>query len=360
MDARVQRRRGARGALSGLRAKLRAMPSSKPRCRLSDLRGLPWPLPSDYQAPKFQVRLRSAAAAARLHLDRAASSAGGDPASAVAVFDDLLARCRGNFDFLATLVRSAASSLPEGEVWFAIGSAALATERPEVATWIGHRLAATDEPDERLARKAGAPPRGARAQHLLARAATNGSRAARMIAVKAEALYVDAGFETPPDLAALLPRTSTAARGRPRLDGVPAGLSWPLVRLTMGTPHQHALVASIRGKELVLTHEQMGMVDERTGGPNARWTLLQEFARGMGYVRVPPSTRVQSKERQVQFLAEELRALFGIDEDPFEKERADGKSYWIARLAVDDGTESSGSVDTLESSHENGDDGGLF
>ncbi len=132
--------------------------------------------------------------------------------------------------------------------------------------------------------------------------------------------------------AAVTPAVRRAAKGPARAFPTPTGTTWEQVSVTVGD-----LRVTVRAGDVVRSFgfAEAGFEDRRERGkPDEVWTLLRTLARHRGVLG--PTDAVLTKENTVKQgmsrLRASLRALVGLDHDPFHPTRR-GKPY-RTRFAV--------------------------
>lgn len=117
---------------------------------------------------------------------------------------------------------------------------------------------------------------------------------------------------------------------RPRFP-TPPGAQWSDVRIRFTDAHS----VQIKIKDIThsYTYEGMGMNDKRTPRPTNRWTLLHSFATGGGKLTWDHTDASPRNKKRRERLADDLRAFFGIDVDPFEYD--EDLKGWRAKFIVE-------------------------
>lgn len=105
---------------------------------------------------------------------------------------------------------------------------------------------------------------------------------------------------------------------RPRFKHkLPAGTRWENFIFTIPSDENKLRVQVGQLNELV-TYEDMGFLDARTGRPTIQWELLKLFAKNSGEIPANSSDARDSYKKQKQLLSQKLQQYFSIDFDPFE------------------------------------------
>jgi hypothetical protein len=260
-------------------------------------------------------------------------------ADLLAAFLDLDARCEGDIELMAALLRSGDPNWATAqEIWFDIGRAAAFDMRRDITERIGRFLVETSAPTD--GRKASAPPpRRARGLHLLALAASRVE--AGDYAVLAVKSYGAAGCAVPTEIAALLPWSMRRRRrtlNRP-LAGLPPRLSWREIEVRIGDPDEHSAIVTVRRERRLVSFEDLGMRDWRGMRPSKRWELLKCFAFGEGRLPRLFDPDAVSIEGLVHDLRLDLSAAFDIVSDPIPLRLEGKKRVWECEFLIEDGRE---------------------
>jgi hypothetical protein len=96
----------------------------------------------------------------------------------------------------------------------------------------------------------------------------------------------------------------------------PPGTTWESVIIRFITGHQIHIRAA--GQSGVFEYTQLAMVNEKDGQPTLQWALLSEVADGRGEYRWPRAQDRGRLKKRRDRLAQNLRAFFGIEDNPFE------------------------------------------
>jgi hypothetical protein len=110
----------------------------------------------------------------------------------------------------------------------------------------------------------------------------------------------------------------------------PPGARWEELTIRFITQHQvHVRVRSTAG---TYEHTQMDMANKRNDQPTKQWELLQLFAQHGGELTWSDFGADPKNEHRRQILARQLRELFGIEGDPFDK--LPGGHGWRTRFTI--------------------------
>lgn len=132
-----------------------------------------------------------------------------------------------------------------------------------------------------------------------------------------------------PFLATYLPDSFGQPR-RPRFP-TPPGVGWGDIRIRF--TDAHTVNVQVRDRSQSYTYEGMGMRDKRTPRPTLQWQLLHTFAKEGGSLTWGSSDASSLNQKRRERLADDLRAFFAIDSDPFEYD--DNLRGWRARFTIE-------------------------
>jgi len=79
-------------------------------------------------------------------------------------------------------------------------------------------------------------------------------------------------------------------------------------------------------------YSEMGMIDGRNKKPTKQWEFLRAFADREGIMTWQSASADRKNQKRREILAENLKAFFGIDDDPFVL--TDDKKGWQARFSI--------------------------
>lgn len=114
---------------------------------------------------------------------------------------------------------------------------------------------------------------------------------------------------------------------------LPPGTSWKDISIHF--KDGHTIVVKGPGVRRTLTYTEVGMADGRTKNPNVQWKLLWKFAETEGLLTWSSPHASWRNQKQKEVLAKNLRAIFGIDDQPFHT-LADGYGWQTHfRLGLD-------------------------
>jgi hypothetical protein len=102
---------------------------------------------------------------------------------------------------------------------------------------------------------------------------------------------------------------------RARQFPTPPGATWSDVTIRFLSDHQ-IYVKVCNKEEPALNYAEAGFEDARTTNPNSAWALLCELAKHGGKLELRGQHK-EKVEKAVQALKKQLKALFGITDDPF-------------------------------------------
>lgn len=115
----------------------------------------------------------------------------------------------------------------------------------------------------------------------------------------------------------------------------PPDATWAAVQIKFKDGHTVSVrVGSAQG---VFNYTQMGMASARNGNPTKQWTLLQDFAERHGALDWSSPRAHRNNQKRKETLAENLRAFFRIDGDPFEVTERAGRAGkgWRTRFSLE-------------------------
>ena len=146
----------------------------------------------------------------------------------------------------------------------------------------------------------------------------------------------DRRLAAPPPLASLLssrmagPTDDAAEVSVVEHFPTPNGTAWEDISIAFIDGHTARI--SAKGTGGTYNYTQMGMVDRRSSKPTKQWDLLQEFAKGSGTFtwRSKTAGRLQQKRRET--LSNDLRAFFGLTDDPIRYDQRTGG--WVCRFRI--------------------------
>lgn len=95
----------------------------------------------------------------------------------------------------------------------------------------------------------------------------------------------------------------------------PPGARWPDVQVRF--VDGETITVKVRAVSRTLLYSDVGMSDGRSGRPTKQWELLREFARSRGTLTWASAGAGRKNQKRREVLAQDLRAFFRIDGDPF-------------------------------------------
>jgi len=103
---------------------------------------------------------------------------------------------------------------------------------------------------------------------------------------------------------------------------------WNQVRMCLVS--QTTIRIDIPGRSLRVTHVDLGMADARNREPTQLWEALVEFCDGNGYFKTRRFSGARATKTMLSRLRKKLKAIFGLDQSPFEPYRP--SVGWKARF----------------------------
>ncbi|AMN44055.1 hypothetical protein [Rhodoplanes sp. Z2-YC6860] len=113
---------------------------------------------------------------------------------------------------------------------------------------------------------------------------------------------------------------------------LPPNTSWEMLAFTF--VDEEKLSVRVGQQTRIFEPDQFGFKDRKTGRYVSAWALLLTMAGSGGKTRPVLEKKRAALEKQKQLLADRLKELFGLDEEPFFKDRT--KQTYVARFILRD------------------------
>jgi len=128
------------------------------------------------------------------------------------------------------------------------------------------------------------------------------------------------------------------SRSVPQADAAPSMVFFPTLadaewkNVTIRFVDGHTVSVKVKDQTGTFHYSQMGMADGRSSKPTKQWDLLRVFAESNGTLTWGSSGADRRNQKRRENLADDLRAFFRLDGDPFEY--VEDVKGWRARFTV--------------------------
>lgn len=110
----------------------------------------------------------------------------------------------------------------------------------------------------------------------------------------------------------------------------PPGTTWGDITIRM--LDGETVVIVIREVRTIRSFANMGMMNKKNGKPTVQWGLLRSFADERGSLTWKNRAADRRNQKRCENLAKNLRAYFGLDQDPFVYDRV--SKGWKSRFQL--------------------------